>query len=84
MFAVNDIDSRSTPLTLFCVFILNLEQFSHVILVLQLLNLNRQFLVGTDDITNKASQNKIFPFNFAIANCVAIRLAEDGTRMGGI
>ena len=43
------------------VFILNLEQFPHVILMLQLLTLNRQFLVGTDDMTNKASPNKVFP-----------------------
>ena len=37
-------------------------------------------------MTNKASENKIFfPFNFAITKiCVVIRLAEDGTRMGGI
>ena len=41
-------------------FILNLEQISHLILVLQLLTLNRQFLVGANDITNKAYQNKIF------------------------
>ena len=39
-----------------------------------------------DDITNKASQNKIcLPYNCAIAEiCVAIRLVEDGTRIGGI
>ena len=42
------------------VFILNLEQFSHLILPFQLLNLNRSFLVGTDDITSKASQKNIF------------------------
>ena len=44
----------------FSVFILNLEQFSHLIPVLQLLTLNRQFLAGTNDITNKPSQNKTF------------------------
>ena len=39
-----------------------------------------------NDITNKDSQNKIFfSFNFAITKFfIAIRLAEDGTRMSGI
>ena len=65
------------------VFILNLEQFSHLTLVFQLLTLNKYFLVGTDNITNKASQKiiSILPFNCAITKiCVVIRLAEDGTR----
>ena len=39
--------------------IFNTEQFSHLILVLKLLTLERQFLAGTNDITNKISQNKI-------------------------
>ena len=60
----------------------NIEQLSHLILVLKLLNLNRKVLAGTNDITNKNSQNQIFLFNFAITKiCVAIRLPEDGTRM---
>ena len=68
------------------VFILNLEQLSHLILVFQLLTLNRHFFVGTDNITNKVSQKKYFLlFNFAVTKiCVVIRLGEDGTRMGGI
>ena len=39
-----------------------------------------------EDITNKASQNKTFSSNnFPITKIfVAIRLAEDGTRMSGI
>ena len=42
-------------------------------------------LVGTDDITNKKSLKKNLFFHFAITeSCVAICLAEDGTRMGGI
>ena len=50
-----------------------------------MLTLNRKFLAETDDITNKASQNNFFPFNFAITKiCVAIHLAEDRTRMDGI
>ena len=38
-----------------------------------------------NDITKKTLKIKSFvPFNFAITKiCVAIRLAEDGTRMGG-
>ena len=86
MFAVNDIHIRQALQTSSSVFIINLEQFSHVIHVLHLLTLNRQFLIGLDDITKKASQNEIFfPCNFSIMKiCVAIRLAEDGTRMGRI
>ena len=82
MFAVNDIHIRQALQTSSSVFIINLEQFSHVIHVLHFLTLNRQFLIGMDDITKKASQNKIFfPCNFSIMKiCVAIRLAEDGTR----
>ena len=46
-------------------FILNFEQFSHLIPSLQLPTLNS-------------------PFNFAINKiCVAIRLVEDGTQIGG-
>ena len=42
-------------------------------------------LVGTDDITNKKSLKKNLFFHFAITeSCVALCLAEDGTRMGGI
>ena len=69
------------------VFILNLEQFSHLTLVFHLLTLNKYFLVGTDNITHKVSQKitYILPFNCAITKiCVVICLAEDGTRMGGI
>ena len=40
--------------------ILNFELLSHLILVLKLLTLNRSFLAGTNDITSKNSQNKIF------------------------
>ena len=61
-------------------------KFSCLDLVFQLLTLNRYLLVGTDDFTNKASPKRYFlPFNFASTKiCVAICLAEDGTRMGGI
>ena len=66
--------------------IFNIKQLSRVILVLKLLTLDMQFVAGTNDIINKASQNKSFlPFNFAITKiCVVIHLEEDGTRMGGI
>ena len=87
MLTVNGKDTKTTPLTSFySVFILNLEPFSHLILVFQLLTLNRQLLVGTDDITNKASQKKYFlPFIIAITKtCVVIRLAEDETKTGDI
>ena len=40
--------------------ILNTEQLSQLILVPKLLTLNRQFFAGTNDTTNKNSQNKIF------------------------
>ena len=84
MFTVNNKDTITTPLTsliLIIVYILSIEQLSR----LKLLTLNRYFLGGTTDITNKNSQNKIFPFNFAFTKiCVAIRLEEGGTRMGGI
>ena len=67
------------------VFILNLEQFSRHILVLQSLTLHSLLLAGTDDIANKTSQNIFFPFNFAITKiCAAIHLTEDETRTGGI
>ena len=59
--------------------ILNIKQLSHLILVLKLQTSNRQFFAETNDITNKASQNKIFSFL-----CIAIHLAEYGTRMDGI
>ena len=68
------------------VFILNLEQSSHVTFVIQLLTLNRQFLVETDDSTKKPLKIKSFLlFNFAVTKIyVVIRLAKDGTRMDEI
>ena len=63
---------------------LNIEQISHFITVLKFLTLNRQFLAAIN-ITNKNSQNEFFFFFFAITKiCVAMRLADGGTRMGGI
>ena len=42
-------------------------------------------LVGTDDITNKKSLKKNLFFHFASTeSCVAVCLAEDVIRMGGI
>ena len=42
-------------------------------------------LVGMDDITNKKSLKKNLFFHFAITeSCVAVCLAEDVIRMGGI
>ena len=44
-------------------------------------------LAGTDDITYKASHNKIFSYPFVLVITkiyVGIHLAEDGNRMGGI
>ena len=88
MFTVTDKDTRMThQWHRFSISILNLEQFSHLIFVLQLLTLNRQFLAGTNDITNKASKKKktFGSFNFAITRiCVEVRLAEGGTRTGDI
>ena len=86
---------------LYGVLILNLEQFSHLILVLHLLTLQLANVtvsslmerIGTVSSLmermmsrNKALKIKYFlPFNFAITKiCVAIRLAEDITRMGSI
>ena len=70
------------------VFILNLEQFSHLILVLQLLTLNRSLnssLQGRMISQTKPLTMIFFPFNFAITEiCDAIHLTEDETRMGGI
>ena len=92
MLTVNNKDIRKTPsasliLNIFNIGVLNIEQLLHHIIVLTLLTLNRKFLVGTIDITNENSHNKFFflCFNFAITTiCVAIHLAEDGTRIGGI
>ena len=82
MFTVNDKDTRTTRSN---VFILNFEQLSHLVLVLQLLTLNR-FLAGKKISQTKSLQIKSFlPFNLAITKIsVPIRLAEDGTRMGDI
>ena len=67
------------------VFILNLEVFMPCPCV-SVANFEQIVPVGTDDFTNKASPKRYFlPFNFASTKiCVAICLAEDGTRMGGI
>ena len=65
---------------------LNFEHFSHLIIVAQLLTLNRQFLAGTLISQTKLPKMESFvPLNFAITKiCVAMCLAEDETRMGGI
>ena len=62
------------------VFILNLEQFSHLILFF------KQVIPCTDGCHHKqkASQKNIF-FHLTITEtCVVMCLAEDGSRMGGI
>ena len=67
--------------------ILNLEQLSHLIFARQSLTLNRcQFLAGMNNIIKKPLKITSFlQLNFAIAKIrVEIRLAEDGTGMGGI
>ena len=91
MFTVNNKGTRTVPLAslilnIVNIDIVNIEQLSLLILVPKLLTLNWYFLARKNDITNKNSQNKIFSsFNFAFTKiCVAISLAEDGTRMGGI
>ena len=68
------------------VLILNFEQFLDLFLMLQLLTLNRWLLAGMLISQTKPLKIKSFvPLNFAITNiCVAICLAEDETRMGGI
>ena len=82
MFTVNNKDIRMTPLTLMLNIvnfdIFNIEQLSHVILVLDLRTLNRKFLAGTNDITKKTLKIKYFlPLDFAITKiCVAIRLCS--------
>ena len=89
MFTVNNKDTRTTPLTslilnIVNIDILNIEQLSHLTLVLKLLtghSLLRRIISQTKTLKIKS----FLPFNFAISKtCVAIRLAEDGTRMGGI
>ena len=65
MFTVNNKDTRRAPstsliLNIFNIDVLNIEQLSHHIIVLTLLTLNRKFLAGTNDITNKNSHNKFF------------------------
>ena len=62
-----------------------LKQFLHLVLVLQLLALNRLLFTGKNYIKNTISQNKraYSPFDFeSLKICVAIRIAEDGTTMG--
>ena len=86
MFTVNNKDTRMTPLTslilnIVNIDILNIEQFSHLILVLKLLTLLGRMISQTKTLKIKS----FLPFNFAVTKiCVAIRLAEDGTRMGDI
>ena len=65
MLTFNNKDTRTTLLTSLIlntinIDILNIEQLLHLILALKLLTLNRQFLAGTNDNTNKNSQKKIF------------------------
>ena len=83
----NNKDTRTTPLislilNIVNIVIINIEQLSHIIIVLKFLTLKRQFLAAT----NITKTLKIFfPFKFAITKiCVAMRLAGDRTRMGGI
>ena len=68
------------------VLILNFEQFSPLVLVLQLLTLNRQFLAGPlISQTRPPKIKSLVPLNFAISKiCVAKCLAEDERRMGSI
>ena len=89
MFTVNNKNTRTAPLTSLIlnidnIDILDTEQLSHFILVLKLLTLNS--LLGQMISQTKTLKIKFFlSFNFAITKiCVAIDLAEDGTRMGGI
>ena len=49
-----------TPRRQYSVFILNLKEFSHLVLVLQLQAFKRQLLPEKDHINNTISQNKIF------------------------
>ena len=86
MFTVNNKGIKMTPLNRSSVLTLNFGQFSHLILVLQLLILNRQFLAGTLISQTKPPKIKFFvPLNFEVTRIgVAIYLAEDETRMGGI
>ena len=63
----------------------HLEYFSHLILALQLLTLNRYFLPGTfrKSQTKPLKIKTFLPFNFAITKiCIVTCLAEDGTRIG--
>ena len=90
MSTVNNKDIRTTPLTsiiwnIVNIDILHIEQLSHLILVLKLLTLPGNFLLGRMISQTKTLKIKSFlPFNFVITKiCVAIRLAESGTRMGG-
>ena len=72
MFTVNNKDdTRTTPLTwsilnIVNIDIFNIKQLSYLILVLKLLTLKQQFFAGTNDITKKNSQNKIFFFHLIL------------------
>ena len=80
MFAVNNKDKRTTPVTSLLlnfvnIDILNIEQLSHF-----------NSLLGRIISQTKTLKIKSFlPFNFAVIKIsVAICLAEDRTRMGGL
>ena len=76
MLTVNNKDARTTSLTSLILNIVNIDTLSYLIFVLKLLTLNK---------TKTLKIKSFLPFNFAITKiCVAIHLAEDGTRMDSI
>ena len=80
MFRVNNIDTRATLLTSFqCLHFQSYTVFTQFSVTVFTQSSGRQFLEEPLKIKSSLS------FNCAITKiCVAIRSAEDGTRMGGI
>ena len=90
MFTVNNKDTTTTPLTSLILNIVNIDilktvQLSHLVVVLKLLTLRRSLLGRMISQTKTLTVKSFFLFKFAITKIyVAIRLAENGRRMGGI
>ena len=82
MFTVNNKDTGTTPLSSFLI----LNSFYTLFLGLSSLFWTGISFLGRMILQVKPLKIRYFlPFNFSITNiCVAIRLANDGTRMGGI
>ena len=88
MFRVNNKYTRMMPLTslilsIVNIDILNIEQLSHLILVLKLLMLNRPYLAAMNDITYKNSQNKVFHLILQLVKLVCDSFSRGWGKNGG-